>query len=126
MVGGAKQSLRLITGVFIAVMLLAAIYKIAWLLLGAITSGIKPRSFFDVANLLEGPAYLISAVAVWRRPWIAEVVSVLTVIVILASLGPLTTGPIQKGFFVDYVFIVSANAAFFASMMVRNRKNSGA
>ena len=108
-------------------MLLAAIYKIAWLLLGAITSGIKPQSFFDVENLLEGPAYLTSAVAVWRRhPWIAEVISVLTVIVILASSGPLTTGPIQKAFFVDYVFIVSANAAFFASMMVRNRENSGA
>ena len=123
---GAKQSLRLITGGFIALMLLAAIYKIAWLLLGAITSGIKLRSFFDVAFLLEGPAYLISAVAVWRRPWIAEVVSVLTVIVILASFGPLTTGSIQKGFFVDYVFIVSANAAFFARMMMRNRENSGA
>jgi hypothetical protein len=125
MVGGAKQSLRVIAGVLIAVMLLASIYKIAWLLLGAITSGIKPRSLFDVSNLLEGPAYLISAVAVWRRPWIAEVVSVLTVIVILASFGPLTTGPIQNGFLVDYVFIVSANAAFFARMIMRNRENSG-
>lgn len=126
MVGGAKRHLRLITGVCVAVMLLAAIYKNAWLLLGAITSGIKPRSFFDVANLLQGSAYLISAVAVWRLPWIAEVVSVLTVIAILASFGQLTTGSIQKGFFVDYVFIVSANAAFFASMTMRHRENSGA
>lgn len=44
-------------------MALAAIYKLAWLLLGAITSGIKPRSVLDVANLLEGPAYLIAALA---------------------------------------------------------------
>jgi hypothetical protein len=111
--------------VFIAVMIMAAIYKLAWLLLGAMTSGIKPRSLFDVANLLEGPAYLTAALAAWRRPWIAEAVAVLTLIVILSSFGPLTTGPVQRGFFVDYVFIVSANAVFFASMMMRNRDNRG-
>lgn len=126
MVSGPKRSLRLVLGMFIAVMVLAAVYKIAWLLLGAITSGVKPRSVFDVANLLEGPAYLIAALAAWRRPWIAEAVAVLTLIVILSSFGPLTTGPVQRGFFVDYVFIVSANAVFFASMTMRNRENSGA
>jgi hypothetical protein len=110
---------------FIALMILAALYKIAWLLLGAITLGIKPRSVFDVANLLEGPAYLIAALAAWRRPWIAEAVAVLVLVVIVSSFGPLTTGAVQRGFFVDYVFIVSANAVFFASMMMRNRGNSG-
>jgi len=107
-------------------MVLAAIYKIVWLLLGAITSGVNPRSVFDVANLLEGPTYLIAALAAWRRPLIAEAVAVLTLIVILSSFGPLTTGPVQRGFFVDYVFIVSANAVFFASVTMRNRENSGA
>jgi len=126
MVGGPKRGLRLVVRVFIAVMVLAAIYKIAWLLLGAITSGVRPRSVFDVANLLEGPAYLIAALAAWRRPWIGEAVAVLTLIVILSSFGPFTTGPVQRGFFVDYVFIVSANAVFFASLKMRNRENSGA
>ena len=122
MVSGPKRSLRLVVGVFIAVMILAAIYKIAWLLLGAITSGVKPRSVFDVANLLEGPAYLIAALAAWKRPWIAEAVAALTLILILASFGPSTTSTVQRGFFVDYVFIVSANAVFFASMTMRNRE----
>jgi len=126
MVSGPKRSPRLVARVFIAVMVLAAIYKIAWLLLGAITSGIRPRSVFDVANLLEGPVYLIAAFAAWRRPWVAEAVSVLTLIVILSSFGPSTTGPVQRGFFVDYVFIVSANAVFFASMTMRNRESSNA
>lgn len=126
MVSGPKRSLRLVLGVFITVMILAAIYKIAWLLLGAITSGITPRSVFDVANLVEGPAYLIAALAAWRRPWITEAVAVLTLIVILSSFSQLTTGPVQKGFFVDYVFIVAANAVFFVSMTRRNRENSDA
>jgi hypothetical protein len=125
MVSGPKRGLRLVVGVFIAVMIMAAIYKLAWLLLGAMTSGIKPRSLFDVANLLEGPAYLIAVLAAWRRPWIAEAVAVLTLIVILSSFSPLTTGPVQRGFFVDYVFIVSANVVFFSSMTVRNRENYG-
>lgn len=120
MMSGPKRSLRLVVGVFIAVMILAAIYKIAWLLLGAITSGSKPRSLFDVANLLEGPAYLIAALAAWRRSWIAEAVAALVLIVILSSFGPLTTGAVQRGFFVDYVFIISANAVFFASMTMPN------
>jgi len=112
--------------VFITVMILAAIYKITWLLLGAITSGVKPRSVFDVANLVEGPAYLAAALAAWKRPWIAETVAVLSLIVILLSFGPLTTGPVQRAFFVDYVFIVSANVVFFTSMVTRDRGNDNA
>jgi hypothetical protein len=127
MVTDTKQSIaRLGVNVIIAVMILAAIYKIAWLLLGAITSGVRPRSGFDVANLFEGPAYLLSALTAWKWPWIGEGVSILTLIVIFASFSQLTISPVQKAFFVDSVFIIAANAVFFASMAMSKPKKENA
>jgi hypothetical protein len=100
-------------------MILVAIYKIVWLLLGAITSGVWPRSVFDVANLLEGPAYLISAATAWKWPWVAESVSLLTLVVIFARFNPWTINPFQRGLSVDYAFIAAANVVFFTRMAMR-------
>ena len=127
MVSDTKRSImRSGVRVIIAVMILTAIYKIAWLLLGAITSGVRPRSGFDVANLFEGPAYLLSALTAWKWPWIGESVSILTLIVIFASYSRLTISPVQNAFFVDFAFIIAANAVFFASRAMSKQKKNNA
>jgi len=102
-----------------AVMLLVAIYKAAWLLLGAITSGVWPGSVFDAANLLEGPAYLVSAATAWTWPWIAEIVGLLSLAVILMRFNPWIASPFQRGLALDYAFIVAANAVFFTTVLLR-------
>ena len=109
----------------ITVMILVGFYKIAWLLLGAITSGVMARPVFDVVFLLEGPAYLISAITAWKWPWIAESVSLLTLAVIFARFHPWMISPFQRGLSVDYVFIAAASVAFFARLaMSRIEKKS--
>ena len=127
MVSNTKQNIvRTAIIVAITVMMLVAIYKIAWLLLGAITVGVRPRSGFDVASLIEGPAYLISATTAGNWPWIAEFVSVLILVVILARFNPLTISPFQRGLSIDYVFIVAANVVFFSRMTMRRLEKRNA
>lgn len=83
---------------------------------GGLSSGVSPSSVFDVVFLLEGPAYLISAATVWKWPWIAESVSLLTLAAIFAKFHPWTISQFPIGLSVDYVFIAAANLAFFARL----------
>jgi hypothetical protein len=99
-----------------AVMLLVAIYKIVSLLLGTLAWGAGPLSGFDVAGLLEAPAFLASAVTAWKWPWIAESVAVLTLAVIFARFNPFTINPFQKALSLEYIFIIAANVAFVARL----------
>lgn len=117
MVIQAKRTImKSVLGLALVAMILAAIYKSAWLLLGVVTSGATPRSIFDVANLMEGPAYLISAATSWKWPWLAESASILTLFIIFARFHPWATSPFQRGLSVDYVFIAAANVIFFIKL----------
>jgi hypothetical protein len=105
--------------VVISTMTLLAVYRVALLLLGAMIYGIKPISIFDVADLLGGPVYLLSAILAFRWPWIAELVSILTLAVIFARFHPWEMSPFQRGLTTDYEFIVLANVVFFANVFLR-------
>lgn len=109
------------SGIILAsiVMLLIAIYKILWLLLGTLAWGAGPLSGFYVASLMEGPAYLASAATAWKWPWIAESVAGLTLAVIFARFNPWTISPFQRWLSFEYAFIIAANVAFFARMSLR-------
>jgi hypothetical protein len=105
--------------VFITVMVLVAVYRIGLLVLGAMIWGIRPSSAFGLIDLLEGPLYLVAAVAALRRPWVAELVAVTTLTVIFARFHPWEVSPFRRGFITDYVFIVSANVVFLTSIWLR-------
>jgi hypothetical protein len=108
------------------VMLLVAIYKVIVSLLGTLAWGVGPLSGFDVAFLLEGPAYFASAVTAWKWPWVAETIASLTLIVILARFNPWTISPFQKVLSLEYVFIIAANVAFIEKWVLRRAEMKGA
>jgi hypothetical protein len=109
-----------------AVMLLVALYKAFWLSMGtlALDSGPMPRTY--LVNLILGPAYFASAATAWKWPWIAESVAGLTLVAIFARFIPWTASPFQPELFFEYVFIVAANAAFIAKILLRRAKMKGA
>ena len=104
-------------------MILAAIYKAAWLLLAVVVVGASMGSIFDVADLLSVPAYLVSAVVAWKYPWIAETVALLFLAVILMRFHPWIISPFRRGLAVDYVFIIAANVFFFTAVLSRRSEN---
>jgi hypothetical protein len=101
------------------VMLLVAVYKAFWLLMGTMALDSGPIPGIYIANLAEVPAYLASAATAWKWPWIAESFAGLTLVVILARFNPWTISPFQKWLSFEYVFIIAANVAFFAKMALR-------
>jgi hypothetical protein len=108
-------------------MLTVAVYKSVWLLIGTLAWGIGPLDKFYVTSLVEVPAYFASAVTTWKWPWFAESVAVLTLAVILAWFNPWTIGPLlQRELSLEYVFIIYANVAFIAKLLLRRVEMKGA
>jgi hypothetical protein len=105
-------------------LLLIAVYKILWLSLGILAVGFGKFSWFNVANLVEGPLYLASAATAWKWPWVAESVAVFTLVVIFARFNPWTVSPFQRGLSLDYAFIIAANVAVIAKMSLRRTAGS--
>jgi hypothetical protein len=104
------------------IMLLVAVYKAFWLLMGSMALDSGPIPGIYIANLMEVPAYLASAATAWKWPWIAETVAVLTLVVIFARFNPWTISPFQRWLSFEYAFIIAANVAFFARMSLCRAK----
>ena len=103
-------------------MLLVALFKVFWLLMGtlALDSGPIPRIY--VVNLIQAPAYLASAVTAWKWPWVAESIAGLTLIAVLTRIIPRPAPPYERYLTYEYVFILSANLAFFAAISLRRSR----
>jgi hypothetical protein len=101
------------------VMLLVALFKVFWLLMGtlALDNGPIPRIY--VVNLMQAPAYFASAVTAWKWPWVAELVAGLTLIAIFTKIIPPPVFPYQRYLSYEYAFIIAANVAFFAKVFLR-------
>ena len=110
------------SGIILAstVMLLVAAFKIFWLAMGTLALDSGPLPGIYVANLIEVPAYLLSAATAWKWPWVAESVAGLTLIVILAKFNPWTISPFRRWLSFECAFIIAANVAFFARMSLRH------
>jgi hypothetical protein len=106
-------------------MLLVAVYKTFWLLMGSMALDNGPIPGVYIANLVEVPVYLTSAVTAWKWPWIAESVAGLTLVVIFARFNPWTISPFQRWLSFEYAFIIAANVAFITRMSLRRRVTGG-
>jgi hypothetical protein len=102
-----------------AVMLSVALFKVFWLLMGtlALDNGPMPRIY--VVNLVQAPAYLVSAATAWKWPWFAESVAGLTLVAIFTRIIPPPIFPYERYLSWEYAFVVAANVAFIAGMSMR-------
>lgn len=101
-------------------MLTVSVYIGLWLVMGTLTWGVRPISGFYAANLIEAPAYLVSAATAWKWPFIAELIAGVNLVVILIWFHPWTAGPLlQKALHLEYAFIIAANVAFLGGISLR-------
>lgn len=120
MVGGTRritaQSMLVLS---IITMLAVALFKLFWLLMGVLALDGGPMPKIYVINLVQAPAYLVSALTAWKWPWLAEFFAGLTLVAILTKIIPPPIFPYERYLFWEYAFIVAANVAFFAAVLLR-------
>ncbi len=110
----------------IITMLAVALFKVFWLVMGvlALDGGAIPKIY--LINLVQAPAYLVSALAAWKWPWLAEFVAGLSLVAILTKIIPPPIFPYERYLSWEYAFIVAANIAFFAAVSLRRGRRRDA
>src|ERR1700754_3685947 len=107
-----RIALRSVLTLSIVVMLGVALLKIFWLTMGTLALDGKQIPKIYVINLVQAPAYLVSALTAWKWPYVAETVSVFTLIALLTKIISPPVFPYQNYLFSEYAFILAANVAF--------------
>jgi hypothetical protein len=106
----------------IVTMFAVALFKMFWLLMGVLALDGGPMPKIYVINLVQAPAYLVSALTAWKWPWLAEFIAGLTLAAILTKIIPPPIFPYKGYLFEEYAFIAGANLAFFAAFLLRRSR----
>lgn|GEM_PF-2853623 len=106
----------------IIVMLGVALFKMFWLSMGTLALDGKSIPRIYVINLVQAPAYLVSALTAWKWPYVAKTVSMLTLIALLTKIISPPVFPYQDDLFFEYAFILAANVAFLAMLFLRGKR----
>ena len=106
----------------IIVMLSVALFKVFWLVMGTLALDNGPMPKIYLINLVQAPAYLVSALTAWKWPWLAECAAGLTLIAIFTKVIPPPIFPYERYLSWEYAFIVAANAALFAVLSLHREK----
>jgi hypothetical protein len=117
--------LRICLVAAICLMVLVAAFQAFWLLMGslALDRGPIPRVYW--LNVVRFFCFLVSAVTLWKWPWIAISVAWVDLFLILSGFSPWEDHSATTFFFqfmFDHIFFIAANAGFVAAVLLRRSR----
>jgi hypothetical protein len=108
-------------------MIVVLLDKVFWLTMGTLSLGPGGLPRIYLINLVLLIAILISAITLWKWPWVSVVVAWANLLSILTRFSPWNDNSVHAffaGFMFDHIFFIAANVGMIAVMSLKRVRRS--